>query len=519
MLPPPPSRRALFASFATVLLTVPCFGNIALPALFADHMLLQRDKEILIEGTAAAGKTIRCKLAGESGQATVGADGHWRITLPPRAAGGPYELTISGDGGVVLHDVLIGDVWLASGQSNMNFHMAPYPPWTEGVLDYEKEIAAANDPGLRVFTVAIEASHKPQDEVHGVWQVCTPQAAGNFYGVAYYFAKGIREKTKVPVAIIQSARGSTSIASWMDRATLESLPGNAEKLTIDDQKLAALDDAIAKYEAALPDFRKKSNQAQLTDGQLPPFLEPYKDYGFRPSYLYNAMIHPLTRFPLKGFLWYQGEGDITWSKGYGAYFKAMITSWRAQWHEPDAPFLFVQICNHDPLQSDNPETRKLAGLRPPQRLAQAVALELPWTAMAVSADVGDPIRVHPRDKKTVGERLARAALALAYGEKIPFRGPRVKSIRYENGYVKIALETDGAALVNRDKTPEAGGFEIAGSDGVFHPAKAVLAGDTAKIATPSAPLVIRYAYADNPQLTIYDTNGLPLAPFVEKVAP
>ncbi len=507
-------------TFYTVLLALSSVASapakITLPSLYADHMLIQRGKDVPIDGYASPGSSIRVELAGQTAKAKTTPEGTWRAMLPPLPAGGPHEMKISGDGEITVHDVMVGDVWLASGQSNMNFHMAPYLPWTEGVLDFEKEIAAVNDPGLRVFTVPIEASAVPLKEIHGVWQVANPRSAGNFYGVAYYFAKRIREETGVPIAIIQSARGSTSISPWMDRATLETLPNMKEKLAAQDKKIADAGDAMAAFEKGLPAFREKSNHAQLTDGNLPAFHEPYKDFGFGPTLLYNAMIAPLTSFPVKGFLWYQGESDIGWSKGYGAYFKALITSWRKLWHEPDAPFLFVQISNYDPLHS--PESSKQAGLRPGQRLAQATGLELPRTAMATAVDAGDPARVHPRDKKKVGDRLARAALALAYGKDIAYRGPQIESAQTVDGKIVLTFRTEqNAALENARGGEELSGFDIAGADGVFHPAKGKLEGMTVTVSAPDVPqpAQVRYLFADDPPVSLYDSHGLPCPPFVQ----
>jgi sialate O-acetylesterase len=208
---------------------------------------------------------------------------------------------------------------------------------------------------------------------------------------------------------------------------------------------------------------------------------------------------------------------MLWAKAYPAYFKALITSWRAQWNEPDAPFLFVQIAGHDPMQDPHPQPNQV-GAWAAQRLAQATALELPHTAMATAADAGDSVRVHTRDKKTVGTRLALAGLALAYGKDIPYRGPRVKSTRMEQDKVVLDLDTDGVALKS---VPAVTGFELAGADGVFHAATATLKGNSVTVSSPevTAPAQVRYAFADLPYLSVYDTNGLPLPPFGQTVEP
>ena len=334
-------------------------GEIHLPDLFADHMVLQRDKEIPIWGTAAPASEIHAEFAGHSATATTSADGQWNLKLPALPAGGPLELKFSGDGEIVLRDVLLGDVWLSSGQSNLTFRMGPNLPWSEGVLDYEKELAAATDSGLRFFTVIVEGSHQPCTESFGSWLTCTPEHARYFSAVSYYFAQSLRQNAGVPIAIILSGRGATSIKSWMTRETLEQFPDIKAKLPLFDRQIEHSTAAIKATAEKLPTYREKYKKAFITDGKVPSFPDPFPNYDNRPGYLYNAMIAPLTRVPIRGFIWWQGESDAQIASDYSALFKSLIVSRRAQWNMPDAPFLFVQIANYDPVKARGTRARKV----------------------------------------------------------------------------------------------------------------------------------------------------------------
>lgn len=489
---------------------------ITLPDLIADHMVVQRDREIPVWGTAAPGSEIIVEFAGQSVAAKAGAAGDWAVKLSPRPAGGPFEMRIRGDGERTVKDILIGDVWLSSGQSNLTFRMVPNPPWSEGVLDYEKEIAAATNPKLRFFSVLVSASHVPESEAFGTWAVSTPENVRFVSAVSYYFGRDVQERAGIPIGIIVSGRGGTSIKSWMDRASLQRFPDTAEKIAAEDKKIAAAPDLIAAFRAKLPAYREACRKALATNGKVPSFPEPYPNYDTKPSHLYHAMIAPLARVPVRGFLWYQGESDSQIADQYPELFKALITSRRAEWNAPDAPFLFVQIANYDPVKARNLDPARYGGTWARQRAAQATALALPNTAMAVSADVGDTIKVHPRDKKTVGNRLARAALGLVYGEKIPFRGPRPESASASGPSVKVGFSSDGG---NLKPAAELTGFELAGPDGAFHEATGTQEGNTVILtaAGVSEPVRVRYAWKDDPRLSVYDEAGLPLPPFEQLV--
>jgi len=493
---------------------------ITLPDILADHMVVQRNKEIPVWGTAAPNVEITAELSGKSATAKADADGKWSLKLPALPAGGPYDLKVSGDGEVTLHDVLVGDVWLSSGQSNLTFRMVPNLPFSEGALNYEQELAAANNPNLRFFEVVVNSADKPVPNVFGDWLTVTPTNMRYVSAISYFFGKGLQAGTGIPIGVIVSGRGATSIRSWLPHDVLEQFPDMKAKFSADEKLLAKSAEAIAAGKPKITEYVAKYKKATATDGKVPSFPNPFPNYATRPCFLYNAMIAPLAQMPITGFVWYQGESDSQIAKDYPPLFKALIQSRRAQWNLPEAPFLFVQLANYDPVKGhnlDGEKADKINGAWAAQRLSQATALDLPRTAMATAADAGDEMKIHPRDKKKVSDRLVLAALALEYGKDIPYRGPRVKSTKVDGGKVTLDFDAEGSSLKSVDSAKDLNGFELAGSDGVFHAATAVLEGTAVTLSAPevSAPTQVRYAFADNPKLCLYETNGLPCAPFVK----
>lgn len=490
---------------------------ITLPDLIADHMVVQREREIPVWGRSVPGADIKVEMAGQSASAKADADGAWSVKLPAQPAGGPHQIKISGDGEVVVNDVLVGDVWLSSGQSNLTFRMVPNSPWSEGVLDYEKEVAAATNPKLRFFSVTPATSHQPEKEAYGLWQPATPQDVRFISAVSYYVGKELQEATDVPIGIIVSGRGGTSIKLWMARESVEKFPELKSGLATADGRLEKSKDTIAPNLPKVAEFRKRYKEAILGTGKVPSLPEPYTHYDTAPASLYNAMIAPLAQFPITGFIYYQGESDSGDAKNYPKYFKELISTRRALWGLPEAPFVFVQIANYDVAKARNADPAKFGNSWAEQRAAQAAALELPNTGMAVAADVGEATAVHPRDKKTVGHRLALAARHLAYKEDIAFRGPQLQSATKKGSDVVLTFTTEKGTLTA--KTPDLTAFELAGADGAFQPATAKIEGDTVVLQSASVtdPAKVRYAWANDPKLSLYDSNGLPCPPFEKDI--
>ncbi len=491
--------------------------------LFADHMVVQRDVPARFWGVGAAGATVSVQVDGVTppphGVAKVAADGGWAVELPAMPAGGPYTVRVwAGVDQVVLADVLVGDVWVASGQSNMAFRMAPQLPWTLGVPDYPAELAGATDDRVRMYMATPESFDRPAAASHGLWEACTPGDARDFSAVAYFFARRVSREAGVPVGVLTAAVGSTSIASWMDAGAFAAAkPGGRAELDAAAAKLAKAG-GDGKYRKSLPAYEAGVRRALPLDKPWPPAAQPYPNFQFQPAGFYNGMIAPLERFPVKGVIWYQGEADAAGADVYPSLFAHLVGSWRQQWAEPDLPVYFVQLPNFDPAGEKvhgklKPDADQLRGSWAAMRAAQAECLAVPHTGMAVTVDVGSAGLIHPRDKRPVGDRLAGMALARTYGRPVIATAPVVASAR-----------PDGSALIVRFDgaiDPAAGpltGFELAGADGVYHPAAATV-GPTDAVAVTSpdvpAPVAGRYLWSDDPKPSLF-AHGLPVAPFRTK---
>jgi sialate O-acetylesterase len=399
----------------------------------------------------------------------------------------------------------------------MGFRLSPNPPWSDGVLDYDKVLAESGDAQLRVFSTTMEAASAPSRDAHGLWQISDPSVAGNFSAVAWLFGQNLRRETGVPIGLIVSAVGGSPIQAWMDAALVEKFPRPAAKLAAIREKLAAGQDRLAAYHRELPVYLQKAIEAMKANQDRPAYREPFPGFRYQPSFLFNAIVAPFCRYPITGFVWYQGESDSAIAEEYGGMFRALISDYRAQWRQPDAPFLFVQLANYDPV-AKGADSKIYHDSWARQRAAQAEGLKLPKTGMVVAADAGHPSMIHPRDKKTVADRLVRAALSLAYQRPVAFAGPCVASASWEGQAIVVTFQSVNQ-LKARD-TSAAATVEVEGMDGIFIPAPARLAGDrTIRIDLPAGvePVAVRYAWGNNPSLWIYDIEGLPAAPFSAKI--
>lgn len=483
-------------------------ADVAVPAVFGSGMVLQRGMPIRVWGTAAPGEKIQVGLGAESLRTQAAGDGRWSVVLSARSAeAAPQALVIRGTNELRFDDVLIGDVWLCSGQSNMNMRLKQ----TDNAA---AELIAATVPGIRLFTVAREVADTPQADVKGRWQACSPETAGDFSAVAYYFGRRLHRELGVPVGLIHSSWGGTAAEAWTPR---EALAASDELQPI----LARWDAAVADYPRAKAEFEanrerlvaewKVAVEAAKKAGRTPP-AEPRLRTGpgtqYQPSGLYHAMIAPLATLSLRGVIWYQGEANASRAAQYRTLFPALINAWRAAWGRPDLPFLFVQLPNL--ARQPEPSRSGWAELRE----AQLMTLATPHTGMAVTIDIGDPKDLHPTNKKDVGQRLAFAAEALAHG--LPAAG-RLSP-------VFVRAEVDGAKMLVRFKAAdplavrggdELKGFVIAGADKVFQPAQARIEGDSVVVWSEAvaAPVAVRYAWADNPECNLTGASGLPASPF------
>jgi len=628
------------------------YGKVVMPAYFTDNMVLQQNTEVTFHGTAAPDKqlTLRATWNTETYQTRTGKDGSWQIIIPTPAAGGPFTITVSDGKKLQLNNMLIGEVWFCSGQSNMEM---PVAGWGK-VMDYEKEIAEANYPSIRLFQVKKNTSVSPLETLEanmGGWQECTSATVPEFSSVAYFYARMLWKELKTPIGVIDSTWGGTPAEAWTSYGTLKDVLGfqtEAEQLQkngFDKAKMyeayaiergewekrfanedkgynhetpywatAELDDSQWKT-MELPDlweekgltdfdgvvwFRKtidipanwvgknvKLSLGMIDDEDITFFngeeiahgsgyttprnytipanlVKPGKstivvrvsdfgggggihgdagelyaeDNGKRiplngewkyniglsmanfplppvsptensnyPTVLYNAMVHPLTQFPIQGAIWYQGEANVGRAAQYADLFPSMIADWRKQWNS-NLAFYFVQLANYlerKPVQFDS----EWAALRE----AQAHALHLENTGIAVTIDIGEANDIHPKNKQEVGCRLALAALANTYKKKIAYSGPVYQSHTIQGNKVSIHFTPlQGGLKVNGTSLK---GFTIAGADHKFYPAQAKIEGETVVVSAPEVtmPLAVRYAWADNPECNLYNEDGLPANPF------
>lgn len=476
--------------------------EITVASVFGDHMVLQRDKPIRIWGRAAAGESVSVEL-GER-QASVAADerGQWKVALEAMPAGGPHKLVVQGESGkVTLGDILIGELWLCSGQSNMEW---PLFASNNGAA----ESAAANHPAIRLFTVEKAAAGEPQDLCNGQWAPCTPETAWRFSGVAYFFGRMIHQELEVPIGLIHSSWGGTPAQSWTSRPALESEPMFALNLAGWDQLVEGYPEAKRAYDTQVT----ACEEARLAGEPVPPQpTEPIApDHPWRCSALYNAMIAPLTPLSIAGVIWYQGESNVDKASQYSTLFPLMIRNWRSAFEQGDFPFLFVQLVNHLPRYDAPQDYSAWAELRE----AQLKTLGLPNTAMAVAIDLGEANDIHPQNKQDVGERLALAALAKIYGRAVAGSGPILVSSEIVAGEIRLQFKHTDGGLVARGGN-ELVGFVVAGVDKHFVWADARIEGSTVIIRCDEVPepIAVRYAWADNPACNLYNGAGLPASPF------
>jgi sialate O-acetylesterase len=458
-------------------------ATVRLPALVGDHMVLQRNTKVPIWGWAAPGEQVTIVFQGKTYTAMPDADARWQVLLPTADAGGPFQMTIKGQNELIIQDILLGDVWLASGQSNMELPLrdknAPSPNAYPLPLNAAQELAAANYPSIRQFTVKKVVAYQPQMENAGYdWKVCTPGTASSFSAVGYFFARDLFKRYHVPIGLISCPWGGTPAEAWVSAPALK-------KLT--------------DFQATVAEIEQRTGQSDAV------LKEPQN----LPSVLYNGMVAPLLPYAVKGVIWYQGESNVSRADQYRTLFPALIQDWRSKWGS-ELPFLFVQLANWtkalpEPAESDWAELRE----------AQAQALGLPRTGMAVAVDLGEADNIHPANKQDVGHRLALAARKVAYGDqKVVAAGPTFQTMKVKGNRVQLTFTNVGGGLqVKGDGSLK--GFAVAGADKQFYWAKAKRQGKTVTLTCDAVltPVAVRYDWANNPDGNLYNKEGLPAVPF------
>ena len=614
-------------------------ANVSIADIFSDNMVLQRNIDLKVWGNANPGEKLFVSFNGQKLRTKADKNGKWEVVLKPMKAGGPFNMTLQGKNEIVLKNILIGDVWVCSGQSNMQMKVSE-------TNNAEKEINNANYPKIRLFTVPNTVSNVPIDNIpNASWIICTPETIKDFSAVGYYFGSGLQKEIDVPIGLIHSAWGGTCVETWTSKASITKLPkyesfapridaydvttmakkyendlkealggfpkkelGMEEKwmlpstnhsawksmtlptlwenagynrlnglvwfsfdVNLTDQNLDSMaqlhlgkidDSDIAwvngqkvgemkwgnNVERIYPvpaqllkegknnitvrvedkyykgGFASKPDKLFLQLGEKK--IPLYGDWKFKvdtvipdfkpfpndvPSLLYNAMIHPLIPFGIKGVIWYQGESNTPRSKEYEITFPNMINNWRADWKQGNFPFLFVQLANFQKPQK-TPKDDAWAELRE----CQTKALSVKNTGMAVAIDVGEAKNIHPLNKQDVGNRLMLSALKVAYGKDIVHSGPIYKSMQSEGDKARISFDHIGSGLLVKDKHGYINEFEIAGADKKFYWAKATLEGDKIIVWSDKVqkPIAVRFGWSSNPaQFNLYNKDGLPASPF------
>lgn len=467
-------------------------------ALFSDGAVLQQGMPVPVWGWAEDGEKVTVEFQGQQVSA-VTANGKWMVTLKSLKAGGPFEMKISGASTLTIKNLLVGEVWLCSGQSNMEFRMSQ-------TTNAKEDVAAANFPKIRLFTVPRNPQDAPVADVKGDWQECTPDSVKNFSAVGYFFGRALQlARQGVPVGLINSSYGGTPSESWTSGGVVEKDPNFAGIRQSYAKSVAAWPANKAKWEAAMEKY--KQDAADAKEAGKPAPAAPAKPMGpehqNRPVGLYNGMIAPLVPYAMRGAIWYQGESNATRAYEYRAIFPAMIEDWRKAWNS-ELTFLFVQLAPYAP---------PAAGTWPELREAQSLTLKLPKTGMAVITDVGEEKDIHPKQKRPVGERLALAARAIAYGEKIEYSGPVYSGLKIEGNRAVLSFTHVGGGLVVKGE--KLAGFAIAGADQNFVPAEAEIKGDKIIVSSTQVaqPVAVRFGWENYPMVNLWNKAGLPASPF------
>jgi len=441
-------------------------AEVSLNSLFSDHMIVQKGAAVPVWGTAGEGEKVTVRFNGQT-VSTVATKGKWMIRLSPM----DYQLTpltmkVSGINTIIINDILVGEIWLCSGQSNMERQLGPRPPQPL-ITDWEKERDAANYPLIREYYVPLKYSDSKTADAQSSWTVCSPKTVPDFSAIGYLFAKNLFLQLKVPVGILFSAFGGTPAEDWTSETALKSNP---------------------KLKELVADYDKPTTA--------------WKPTGKTMNGLYNGMIYPLLPYALKGVVWYQGESNNDRPSLYETILTTLITNWRQDFHQGDIPFLIVQIAPHKEMC---PELRESQFL---------VSQKVPHTALIVTTDCGDAENIHPPHKQPVGERLAIAARALAYNEKIEYAGPVYRSFTIVNDEVIINFSHIGKGMTTK-QNDELKGFTIAGEDKKFVPANAVIKGNQIVVSDKNIkkPVAVRYGWSNVPDVNLFNGDGFPATPF------
>lgn len=491
-------RSFIIGLVLSVLCSSKTKASVSLPALISDNMVLQQNSPIHIWGRASTGEQVSVSLLGQKKSITTGADGRWELWLDPVTSKVPVSMTIAGTNSITIRNILIGEVWFAAGQSNMEWDVSQSNNSTA-------EIANAKYPEIRIFDALRSFSDSVKSDINGKWVICSPETIKNISAAGYFFSRGIYQHLKVPVGLIEASWGATRCEAWTPADVQNADP----RLSFWSQKwsdyVRSFPALKQTYETSLVSWRKQAEEARAAGKPEPKKPEEPKLLNkTKPSVIFNGVVAPISNYTIRGVIWYQGENNAYKQEAYNYryLFQAMIQSWREVWRQGDFPFIFAQL-----------STLRNHPYWPVLRESQTEALKLVNTAMAVTYDIGDSTDAHYKNKQAVGKRLELAARNLVYGEKITASGPKFKQITFEEKSARVWFDFgEGLKPSSGNSIP---GFEIADQEGRLYPALAVIEGETVRLSHPNVkhPQVVRYAFKDATVANLVNAAGLPALPF------
>ena len=511
-------KSPIFNQFTSLLLfiTLAVFqiqvrADVKLPGIFSDHMVLQRNVRVTVWGWADPGEKITVTIAGQTRTTTADASGQWKLKLGKISADSPLTLTVAGHNTIVIQDVLVGEVWLASGQSNMQLSV-------NDVTNAWQEKASAKFPQIRGFFVERRPAITPQTNCGGKWVVCSPETVGSFSAAAYFFGRELHQQLGGPVGLVQASWGGTPIETWSSMKSMEAKPELSPVLESWKKTLHPYDEAAAQaqYAQALDTWTNNAEKFKSEGKTVPPPPQKKGDPRWDKNYpanLFNGMIAPIIPYAIRGGIWYQGENNAAndLAKLYSIQLSLMIQDWRQRWDEGDFPFAWVQLPNFHPRTTNVVEINYSGWCVIREEMLKTLAVKN--TGMAITVDVGEANNIHPKNKQAVGHRLALWALAKVYGKAIPYSGPLPDGYKIKGNKIILSFQHTDGGLVAKDG--ELKGFAIAGEDHRWVAGKARTEGNKVIVSSPEveSPKALRYAWAANPDCNLFNGAGLPASPF------
>jgi sialate O-acetylesterase len=493
-------KNPIFLLFSFIIASNLLLAEVQMPNVFGDHMVLQRGQLNPIWGMANSGERVTVKINGQSHSTYAGPDGRWQIKLRAMPASGPFVLEVRADNNLRFEDVMVGEVWVCSGQSNMQ--------WSLNLTDGgDLDILTAANSEIRMLTIPHIGTQIPQNDFQGKWEHCSPQTASSFSAVGYHFGKRLQAALGVTIGLIDNAWGGSAAEAWVPRDILEAEGCSDNYLEEWDAEIAAYTDAVhAKKVAIFEEWKASGRKGRA------PWPKDIRKGQHRPANLYNGVLNPIIGYGIRGVIWYQGESNSSRAPAYNQLFPLMIKTWRDHWGQGDFPFYWVQLADFTNEQVEPQINSWWAELRE----AQTNTLSLPNTGQAVIIDIGEGRDIHPRNKRVVGDRLARHALAKDYDMDIASESPRIAQMEIQASAITVTFDHVSSGGLYAFDVEEVQGFAIAGADGNFKWAEARIHGKNQVVVSHpeiAEPVAVRYAWADNPLINLFDRNSLPVTPF------